>query len=69
MACRLFGAKPLPEPVLAYYQLDSWEQISVKLESEFYHFYPIKCIWNVVCPIGDHFVQGEQDYKDGTVPL
>ena len=28
MACRLFSAKPLPEPVLAYCQLDSWEQVS-----------------------------------------
>ena len=37
MACRLFGAKPLPEPMLAYYELDSW-QISVEFESEFYHF-------------------------------
>ena len=35
MACRLFGAKPLPEHTLAYCQLDSWEQISVKFESEF----------------------------------
>ena len=26
MACRLFGAKPLPEPMLAYCQLDPWEQ-------------------------------------------
>ena len=25
MACCLFGAKPLPEPMLAYCQLDSWE--------------------------------------------
>ena len=30
MACRLFGAKPLPEPVLAYCVLHPWEQISVK---------------------------------------
>ena len=27
MACRLFGTKPLPEPML-----DPWEQISVKLK-------------------------------------
>ena len=39
MACRLFGAKPSPEPMLVYCQLDSWQQISVKLESEFYHFH------------------------------
>ena len=38
MACRLFDAKPLPEPMLAYCQLDSWEQILVKFESEFYNF-------------------------------
>ena len=38
MACHLFGTKPLPEPELAYCQLASWEQISVKFESEFYYF-------------------------------
>ena len=37
-ACHLFGAKPFPEPMLACCQLDSWEQISVKFESEFCHF-------------------------------
>ena len=30
LACRLFGTKPLPEPMLAYCQLESWEQISMK---------------------------------------
>ena len=39
MACRLFGAKPLPEPILAYCQLDSEELITVKYESEFYNFH------------------------------
>ena len=39
MASRLFGAKPLPEPMLAYCQLDSWKYISVKFEPEFYHFH------------------------------
>ena len=29
MACRLFGAKPLPEPMLVYCQLESWKQLSV----------------------------------------
>ena len=37
---RLVGAKPLPEPVLVHCQLDSPEQVSVKFESEFYHFEP-----------------------------
>ena len=60
MASCLFGAKPLPEPMLAYCQLDSWEQISVKFESKFYHFFSRKCIWNYrllkwrpFCPGGD----------------
>ena len=30
-----YFAKPLSVPMLAYCQLDSWEQISVKFESEF----------------------------------
>ena len=50
MACRLFGAKPLPEPVWIYCQLDSWEQVSVKFESEFDNFYSRKCIWKCPCP-------------------
>ena len=29
IACRLFGAKPLSEPVLVHCQLDPWEQTSV----------------------------------------
>ena len=45
MACRLFDAKSLPEPMLPYCQLDSSEQISVKFEWEFYHFHTRKCIW------------------------
>ena len=33
MACHLFGAKPLPEPVQDCCQLDSWEQIQVQWNS------------------------------------
>ena len=50
MACRLFGDKLLPEPTLVYCQLDSWEQISVKFDSKFYHFHSRKCIWNCRLP-------------------
>ena len=50
MACRLFGAKPLPEPMLAYYQLHSGEQISAKFQSEFCTFHWRKCIWNCHLP-------------------
>ena len=50
MTCRLFGAKPLPEPKLVYCQWDSWHQISVKFESEFYHFHSRECIWKCRLP-------------------
>ena len=59
MACRLFSAKPLPEPMLVYCQLDSLEKVSVKFEYEFYHFHSTKCIWKCLpkwwpfCPGGD----------------
>ena len=60
MACRLFGAKPLPELMLAYCLLDTWGHISVKFEFEFYHFHSRKCIWKgrlpkrqPFCPRGD----------------
>ena len=35
MACCLFGADPLPEPMLLYCQLDPKKQISVKLQSKY----------------------------------
>ena len=59
MACRLFGAKPLPEPILAYCQLVSSEQISMKFEPEFYHFHPKNEFENALCQNGVHIVQGE----------
>ena len=58
-AC-LFGTKSLPEPLLDYCQLNSWEQISMKFESEFYHFHKKKNAFEiVVCQTGSHFVQGD----------
>ena len=63
MACRLFGDKPLPEPMLAYCQLGSWEQISVKLESEFFHFRSRKCIWNCRLPQWRPFYPGGDELK------
>ena len=60
MASHLFGIKPLAEPILAYCQLDYWEHISVKRESEFYHFHSTKIHvksrlpdWGPFCPGGD----------------
>ena len=37
MACRLIGAKPLAEQILAYCQWDPSVQTSVKLESKYIH--------------------------------
>ena len=50
MACRLFGAKPLPETLLAYSQLDPPGHISMKLELEFYHFIKKTCNWKCCVP-------------------
>ena len=64
MACRLFGTKPLPEPMMTYCQLDSWEQISVKSESELYHFHSIKCIWKCCLPYWWPFCPGGNDLRE-----
>ena len=58
MACRLFGAKPLPEPMLDYCQPDSYEQISVNFKSELYHFHSKNCIWNCRLPKWRPFCPG-----------
>ena len=49
------------EPKLAYCQLDSWEQISVKFESEFYHFHSRKLIWKCCLPKWWPFCPGGHD--------
>ena len=58
MACRLFGAKPLPEPMLVNWALN-WGQVSVKFKLDFYHFHTRKYIckcrlqkWRLYCPEG-----------------
>ena len=45
--------------MLGYCQFDSWEQISVKLESELYNLIEENAFEIVVCQNGVHFVQGE----------
>ena len=62
MACHLFSAKPLSEPVLGYYQLDLWEQTSAKFLSKYKIFHSRKCIWKYRLGKHDHFVQGEIDW-------
>ena len=56
MACRLCGAKPLSEPMLDNYELDPYEQTSVKSLSKFYHFRSRKCVWKCRLRNGGHFV-------------
>ena len=45
MAWCLYGTKPLSEPMLGYFQLDHWEQISVKFWPKYKTFHSRKCIW------------------------
>ena len=49
MTCRLYGSKPLPEPMLLYCQLDHWEQTSVKYKSKYKAFIQENAFENVVC--------------------
>ena len=43
--CFFSANASLPEPLLAYCQLDSWEHISVNFESDLYKLHSRKCIW------------------------
>ena len=49
IVCRLFGAKPLPEPMLGCCQL----------EPKYKTFHSRHCIWKYRLRKGGHFVQGE----------
>ena len=49
MACRLFGAKPLSEPMLPYCQLDAKEHTSVTFYLRFNIFIEGNALENVVC--------------------
>ena len=58
MAWRLSGTKPLPEPMLTYYQLDPWEQTPVKIESK-YKKMLLKILsakWQPFCLGGDELI-------------
>ena len=56
MACRLFGAKPLFEPMLTYCQLDPKEHISMIFYLKFEYPHSRKCVWTCHLRNGDHFV-------------
>ena len=61
MACHLFDAKPLSEPMLAYHQLGPKEHISMKFNLKIKGFHSRICIWkyclqndvhlSYVCPL------------------
>ena len=61
MACCLFDAKPLPEPMLDEGQLDSWEQIAVKFELSY--FIEENTFENVYRN-GDHFFQEKMSWEE-----
>ena len=46
MACRLFGAKLLSEPILSNCQLGPWKHISVIFKSKYSIFHRWKWLWN-----------------------
>ena len=50
MACRPFGAKPLPKPMMTYFQLDPQKQSSIKFLSKSNHFHWKNCIWKYRLP-------------------
>ena len=62
MACRLLGAKPLSEPMMAVYLLVPWEQFSVKFESKYCNFLSRKCFWKYCLRNGGHFVSASMCY-------
>ena len=58
MDCRFFGAKPLPEPMLSYSQLNPKEQTSMKFEWKFQTFHYDNAFKNIVWGNGGHFSGG-----------
>ena len=56
---RLFCAKPLLEPMLSYYQLNSWNKFQWNLNWNSTIFIQENSFESVVCQNGGHFVQGE----------
>ena len=50
MACHLFSAKPLSDPMLPYCQLNPEEHLSVKTYLKFTSFHSRKCTWKCRLP-------------------
>ena len=59
MVCRLFGAKPLPEPILTSCQLDPKEQTAVKFDRNTkFSIHKNKSFENIVCEVVAIFSKG-----------
>ena len=58
MACRLFGAKSLSEPMEVFCQLDPWEQTSMKFISEYSDFVQEDALENVRFQNDGNYFQG-----------
>ena len=54
MVCRLFGAGPFPEPIMAYFKSEYWEQMSIKFESQHDSSHSRKCKWHCRLQTDDH---------------
>ena len=66
MACRLFGAKPLPEPMLTYCQLDPYEQNKIGIKVQYFSFTKMHSImssakWRPFCPGRDELRTTDTD--------
>ena len=57
MACRFFGAKSSPKPMLSYCRLDALEQTLGKFESKYRTFHPGKFLWRCCLRNSIHLVQ------------
>ena len=57
MACQLWGAKPLYEPMLTYCHLKPWEINSVKFKFKYKTFNSRKCIYECSFKNGIHMFQ------------
>ena len=69
MACRLFGAKPLPKPMLGYSQLDSegtnLSEILIKIQNFSFtkmHLKISSSKWRPFCSGGDEFISEPMSY-------
>ena len=68
MACCLFGTKPLPEPMITYFQLDLLEQTSVIFLVEYTDFHSRKCVSKRCVENDGYFVLASMCYIIG-IPL